>query len=142
MAHPANGVDPCPIAPAVAPVPGTRPPDRINARPRWPFEARCRRLFAITALTAGLCHFALANTLKVNPGGQSGAYPTIGAAVQQAAAGNAKGTPDTIYVAPGTYCGGVTIGTPLSLVGAGWGCSAINAVGGYWGAEKQRKEMI
>jgi hypothetical protein len=84
---------------------------------------------ATAALTAGLCHFAVANALKVNPGGRSGAYPTIGAAVQQAAADYATGAIDTIYVAPGTYHEGVTIGTPLSLVGAGWGRSVIDAVG-------------
>ena len=129
MAHPAKGADPCPIAPAVAAAPGTRRPGRMNPRPRWPFEARCRRLLAITALTAGLCHVAVANTLQVNPGGGSGAYPTLGAAVQQAAADYAKGTLDTIYVAPGTYHEGVTIGTPLCLVGAGRGRSVIDAAG-------------
>jgi hypothetical protein len=129
MAHLAKGADPCPIAPAGAAVPGTRPPGRMNPRPRWPVEARCRRLLAITALTASLCHFALANTLNVNPVGRSGAYPTIGAAVQQAAADYAQGAIDTIYVAPGTYREGVAIGTPLSLVGASWGRSVIDATG-------------
>jgi len=71
MAHPAKGTGPCPIAPVVTAVPGARPPGRMNPRPRWPFETRCRRFVAITALTAGLCHLAVANPLKVNPGGRS-----------------------------------------------------------------------
>ena len=111
------------------PAPGTRLPGRMNARPRWPSEVQCRRLLAIAALTAGLCHFAPADTLQVNPSGGAGAYRTIGAAVQQAAADYAQGKADTIYVAPGTYHEGVTIGTPLCLVGAGRGRSVIDAAG-------------
>src|SRR6202042_3908766 len=53
----------------------------------------------------------------------SGAYSNIGTAVGQAHPG------DTIYVAPGIYCEDVIIGTPLSLVGSGYGRSVINALG-------------
>ena len=68
---------------------------------------------------AGLCQSAVAAALYVGPGQSH--YTTIGAAVQQAAAG------DTIYVAPGVYNEGVLIGTSLSLVGSGRGRSIINA---------------
>jgi parallel beta-helix repeat protein len=60
-------------------------------------------------------------TLCVNPGGTGGCYATIQLAVNAAAAN------DTINVAAGTYTEEVTIGKPLSLVGAGAGQSFINA---------------
>ena len=73
------------------------------------FKADCIRYFAVTALIAGLCQSAAGASLYVGRG--HGRYATIGAAVQQAAAG------DTIYVAPGVYNEGVVIGASLSLVG-------------------------
>ena len=87
-------------------------------------------LLVITALTAGICQSATAATLCVNPGGTSGCYSTIGAAVMQARMDYLNnGTIDIINVAPGTYKEDVIILTPLSLVGAGPGRSVINAVG-------------
>jgi parallel beta-helix repeat protein len=79
--------------------------------------------FAVAAMISGMPHPVTAATLYVNPGGTSGVYSSIGAAVGQAGAG------DTIYVAPGTYHEDVIIGKQLSLVGAGFGRSVINAIG-------------
>jgi parallel beta-helix repeat protein len=60
-------------------------------------------------------------TLCVNPGGTSGCYATIQLAVNAAAANQ------VINVAAGTYTEDVTIGKPLSLMGAGAGQSFIDA---------------
>lgn len=60
-------------------------------------------------------------TLCVNPGGTGGCYATIQLAVNAAAAN------DLINVAAGTYTEDVTIGKPLSLMGAGAGQSFIDA---------------
>jgi len=83
------------------------------------FKADWIRLLPVAALMAGLCQSAAGASLYVGRG--QGRYATIGAAVQQAAAG------DTIYVAPGVYNEGVVIGASLSLVGSGRGRSIINA---------------
>src|SRR5580704_11482935 len=64
---------------------------------------------------------ARATTLCVNPGGTGGCYATIQLAVNAAAAN------DVINVAAGTYTEDVTIGKPLSLMGAGAGQSFIDA---------------
>jgi hypothetical protein len=73
---------------------------------------------------------AKAATLQVKPGGGTGVYSTIGAAVVRAQTDYTdSGTIDTIEVAPGTYMEMVKIETPLSLVGAGSGHSIINARG-------------
>jgi hypothetical protein len=81
--------------------------------------------FAITSI----CQSATAATLCVNPGGTSGCYSTIGAAVGQAQMDYIdNGTIDRIDVAPGVYMESVKIETPLSLVGAGQGKSIINAL--------------
>lgn len=64
-----------------------------------------------------------AATLCVNPGGTSGCFAKIGDAVAAAAKN------DTIQVAAGTYAEDVVIGKPLSLVGAGWSSTIINAKG-------------
>jgi hypothetical protein len=64
---------------------------------------------------------AKSTTLCVNPGGTGGCYPTIQQAVTAAAAN------DVINVAAGTYTEEVTIGKPLSLMGAGAGQSFIDA---------------
>jgi parallel beta-helix repeat protein len=78
---------------------------------------------ACALLAAGTCSPASAATLCVNPGGTSGCSTTIGAAVAAATAG------DTIQVAAGTYKEMVTIGKPLSLVGAGVHSTFIDATG-------------
>ena len=94
------------------------------------FKGDCTWLLVTAALTAGICQSATAATLCVNPGGTSGCYSTIGAAVMQARMDYLNnGTINTINVAPGTYKEDVIILTPLSLVGAGPGRSVINAVG-------------
>ncbi len=80
-------------------------------------------VLAVAVMISGMRQSAAAATLYVNPGGTSGAYSTIGAAVANASAG------DTIYVAPGTYHEDVIVGKQLSLVGAGCGRSIINAIG-------------
>jgi pectin methylesterase-like acyl-CoA thioesterase len=91
------------------------------------------RPFAVAVLITGMCQSAAAwtaTTLCVNPGGTSGCYLTIGAAVGQARMDYIQdGKIDTINVAPGIYMENVVIRTPLSLVGAGRGRSIINAVG-------------
>jgi Right handed beta helix region len=93
------------------------------------FNADCTWLLVIAALIAGMCQSTAAATLCVNPGGTSGCYSTIGAAVTQARMDYIDhGTIDTINVGPGTYKEDVIILTPLSLVGAGPGQSIINAV--------------
>src|SRR5579863_8443357 len=63
-----------------------------------------------------------AATLCVNPGGTSGCYATISAAVASAAPGS------TIQVAQGIYKESVVITQPLSLVGSN-GYSIIDATG-------------
>lgn len=65
----------------------------------------------------------MANALCVNPGGTSGCYSTIGAAVKAAAAG------DTVNVASGEYAEGVIVNKRLSLVGAGVHSTTLNAHG-------------
>jgi hypothetical protein len=80
-------------------------------------------VFAIFAAITGVRQSAMAATLYVNPGGTPAAYPTIGAAVIRAQAG------DIIYVAPGVYHEDVIIGKQLSLVGSGCGRSVIDAIG-------------
>ena len=74
-------------------------------------------------LTLGPGHLALAKTLCVNPGGTSGCYTTIGAAVSAAAAN------DLISIGTGEYAEAVIITKPLSLVGAGADSTIINAHG-------------
>jgi hypothetical protein len=80
-------------------------------------------VFAVVAVIMGTRQSAMAATLYVNPGGTPAAYPTIGAAVIRAQAG------DIIYVAPGVYHEDVIIGKQLSLVGSGCGRSVIDAIG-------------
>jgi parallel beta-helix repeat protein len=65
----------------------------------------------------------LAMKLCVNPGGSNGCYSSIQDAVNHASA-NAL-----IQVAAGTYTEQVTIGMPLSLIGAGAKATVIDATG-------------
>src|SRR5271165_5634963 len=96
---------------------------------RNPFNYDCMRALAVAALFAGICQSATSATLCVNPGGTSGCYSMIGAAVMKAYADfTLDGTIDTINVAPGIYMEDVIIRTPLALVGAGRGQSIINAM--------------
>ena len=82
---------------------------------------------ALTAVwitvTIGFSASALGSTLCVNPGGTSGCFTTITAAVSAASPN------DTIEVAPGTYAEDVVIGKPLSLVGANRNNTIIDATG-------------
>lgn len=90
----------------------------------------CMWLQIIAAVITGICQAATAATLCVDPGGTSGCYSTIGAAVLRAQMDYIEsGTIDLIDVAPGVYLEAVKIETPLSLVGAGQGRSVINALG-------------
>jgi nitrous oxidase accessory protein NosD len=74
------------------------------------------------ALIAALSDSASANTLCVKPG-SSTCFQTISSAV------NAASRNDVIDVAPGTYKEYVTIGKPLSLIGADGDGSIIDATG-------------
>src|SRR5580698_10664381 len=73
------------------------------------------------ACSSGGSPAAQATTVCVNPGGSGGCYATIQLAVNAAAANG------VVNVAAGTYTEDVTIGKPLSLMGAGAGQSFIDA---------------
>ena len=75
------------------------------------------------ALIAAICQRAVAATLCVNPGGTTGCFSTIKAAVKAASPN------DTIEVAPGTYKEDVVIGKSLSLIGANRTTTIIDATG-------------
>ena len=77
--------------------------------------------FSPACSSAGSPATPTTTTLCVNPGGSGGCYATIQAAVNAAAAN------DVINVAAGTYTEDVTIGKPLSIMGAGAGQSFIDA---------------
>src|ERR1700692_1599317 len=72
-------------------------------------------------LVLGLSQLATASTLCVNPSGNHGCYSKIQDAVGHAAAN------DVINVADGTYNEEVTIGLPVSLIGAGANSTVIDA---------------
>jgi hypothetical protein len=74
-------------------------------------------------LAAAFSQATVAGTLCVNPAGSHGCYSTIQAAVNHAS------TNEVINVEPGTYMEYVTIGIPLSLIGAGADKSVIDASG-------------
>ena len=83
-----------------------------------------RILLALGAIAiGGMFQSAAAANLCVNRSGASGCYTSIQAAVNSAAPG------DVIQVAPGTYREGVTIGKPLSLMGANASNTIIEAAG-------------
>ena len=77
------------------------------------------------AILAAACYSqaAVAGTLCVNPAGSHGCYSTIQAAVNHSSANG------VVNVEPGTYTEEVTIGIPLSLVGAAADKSVIDATG-------------
>ena len=75
------------------------------------------------ALFAASLQMASAATLCVNPSGSGGCYSKIQTAVNHASAN------DVINVKKGTYYEDVTIGIPLSLIGAGAHQTVINADG-------------
>jgi Right handed beta helix region len=77
----------------------------------------CGVLIAVTSQNVA------AATLCVNPAGSGGCYSKIQAAVNHASPN------DVINVAPGTYKEDITIGKPLSLLGAGADKSRIDAAG-------------
>ena len=81
-------------------------------------------LITLCIVLAGVtCRSAVAATLCVNPGGTSGCFSTIGAAV---AAASAR---DNIKVGPGTYKEDVVIGKSISLIGARTSNTIIDATG-------------
>ena len=75
------------------------------------------------ALAVGMCQSAVAATLCVNPGGTSGCFSTITAAVAAAS------IHDNIKVASGTYKEDVIIGKALSLIGSSSSNTIIDATG-------------
>lgn len=86
------------------------------------------RLTIYSVLFCGVClamfsSRTTAKTLCVNAKGSKGCYATIQAAVSNASAN------DVVQVAPGTYKEYVTIGKPLSLIGADGNASVIDATG-------------
>jgi hypothetical protein len=83
----------------------------------------CLTLIVCATLSAGLSQVALANTLCVNPSGSHGCYSQIQTAVSHASAH------DVIHVHAGTYNEQVTIGIPVSLIGAGAEQTIIDATG-------------
>lgn len=77
---------------------------------------------ALCALVfASVSHFSMAATLCVNPAGSKNCYKTIQDAVNHASAN------DLIEVGAGTYTEEVTVGIPVSIVGAGAYASIIDA---------------
>ena len=79
-------------------------------------------MICCTLLLAGFSQTAAAATLCVNPGGSHGCYASIQAAVNHASAN------DVIKVGAGVYAEGVTIGIPLSVIGAGAEDTVIDEV--------------
>ena len=76
---------------------------------------------ACCVLFAAFCQTTAAWTLCVNPAGSNGCYSKIQDAVNHASAN------DVIEVGPGTYKEYVTIGKPVSIIGAGAESSIIDA---------------
>jgi hypothetical protein len=93
-------------------------PCRIEGR-----QPTCVLKMMSAVLSLAIWPTAQAATLCVNPTGASGCQSTIGKAVSAASPG------DTIQVAAGTYKEAVTIGMPLSLIGAGSTTTIIDATG-------------
>lgn len=81
------------------------------------------QLFLSAALVTGVSSLSAAKTLCVNPGGTSGCFSTINAAVAAAS------PHDTIRVAPGTYAEDVIIGKSLSIIGENRANTIVDASG-------------
>lgn len=86
-----------------------------------PAQIRLWSAFCCVAAFAAFSQTALAKTLCVNPGGTGGCYATIQAAVTAASPN------DVVDVAAGTYAEQVVIRKSLSLIGAGYSSTSINA---------------
>ena len=84
-------------------------------------QFRAKALLYCAFLFAAFSPSAQAATLCVNPGGTGGCFAKIQLAV------NAASSNSVINVAAGTYTEEVTIGKPLSLIGAGATLSFIDA---------------
>jgi parallel beta-helix repeat protein len=93
---------------------------------RRPFFGRMLASWSTVAVLftmASWSNTAFATDLCVTQGGTSGCYSSIDAAIAAAAVN------DTIRVREGIYREDVTIGKPLTLIGAGEGRSIIDATG-------------
>ncbi len=86
-------------------------------------SAHLGMLALCAVIVVALSQSATANVLCVNPAGSHGCFSKIQMAVNAAAAN------DIINVEAGTYKEEVTIGIPVSLIGAGANSSIINATG-------------
>jgi len=82
-----------------------------------------RRLGIAVAILCGVSHSAAATTRCVKPGGGSGCFATINAAIAASAPG------DTIRVEHGTYHEDVLVDRSVSLLGANAENTIINATG-------------
>src|SRR5581483_6612260 len=85
-----------------------------------------RHVLPILVAVAAVCGIArpsAAATRCVKPGGGSGCFSTITAAIAASSPG------DTIFVAPGTYAEHVVIDRRISLIGAGADNTVVNAKG-------------
>jgi Right handed beta helix region len=96
-------------------------------QPRTTILPECARkigaVILFGAAFAAVSGLGQAATLCVNAAAKSGCKPTISAAVAAASAN------DIINVAPGTYAESVTIGVPLTLIGADASTTIIDATG-------------
>ena len=90
----------------------------MHPAPFRPWLAACCAVMFVAASQT-----ATAKTLCVNPAGSHGCFSTIQAAVDHAS------TNDVVEVAAGTYTENVTVGIPLSIIGAGASASMIDATG-------------
>lgn len=92
-----------------------------------PVRSILRMAFCCGVTVATMSLTAQAATLCVNPSGTHGCYSKIQTAVNVAA--SHPGHSYVIHVAAGTYKEQVTIGSPVSIVGAGAGKSIVDATG-------------
>src|SRR5580658_2081909 len=95
----------------------------LQATMRWKWAGSLVPMLVTGAALTALSGPIRAASFCVNPTASSGCMKTIGAAVAAASAN------DTVNVAAGTYAESVTIGKPLSLIGADATKVIINATG-------------